>query len=194
MRTMASRGCGKSQSGGGSCAAARPRAAAGTPARAGRRARRADAATQRAARRAAATLTSQQVTQYRAGTSGGEPDAASLLATSLNNLSTRLGALGRREEALAAIQEAVTIRRELAARWPDAYQQELEKSLRVRAWLEHGDASPQSLRRDNSALGPYIQDRSIAVSSRLIWVTSVPPPIQARSKSGCFGNSVHTRS
>jgi Tetratricopeptide repeat len=69
----------------------------------------------------AATLTSQQVTQYRAGTSGGEPDAASLLATSLNNLSTRLGALGRREEALAAIQEAVTIRRELAARWPDAY-------------------------------------------------------------------------
>ena len=66
---------------------------------------------------------------------------------SLNNLSLRLADLGRREEALAAIQEAVTIRRELAARWPDAYQHELEQSLRVAAWLEHGedpsDASPQ---------------------------------------------------
>ena len=55
----------------------------------------------------AATLTSQQVTQYRADTTGGEPDAASRLARSLNNLSVRLGDLGRREEALAAIEEAV---------------------------------------------------------------------------------------
>ena len=69
------------------------------------------------------------------------------LAMSLNNLSVRLADLGRREEALAAIQEAVTIHRELAARWPDAYRHELEQSLRVAAWLEHGDdlsdASPQ---------------------------------------------------
>ena len=66
---------------------------------------------------------------------------------SLNNLSVRLADLGRREDALAAIQEAVTIRRELAARWPDAYPQELEQSLRVVAWLEYdedlSDASPR---------------------------------------------------
>jgi Tetratricopeptide repeat len=66
---------------------------------------------------------------------------------SLNNLSLLLGGLGRREDALAAIEEAVTIRRELAARWPDTYQQELEQSLQVVAWLEQGtdvnNASPQ---------------------------------------------------
>jgi hypothetical protein len=133
----------------------------------------------------AATLASQQVTQDRADTTGGEPDAANRLAGSLNNLSVRLAALGRREEALAASQEAVTIRRELAAarpdafrpdlaaalnnlsvrlaalgrredalaasheavtirrelaaRWPGAYHHKLEQSLRVAAWLEHGD-------------------------------------------------------
>ena len=66
---------------------------------------------------------------------------------SLNNLSLRLAGLGRREDALAAIREAVTIHRELAARWPDAYHQELEQSLQVVASLEHGedhsDASPR---------------------------------------------------
>ena len=66
---------------------------------------------------------------------------------SLNNLSLRLGDLGRPEEALAAIQEAVAIRRELAARWPDAYRHKLEESLQVAAWLEHGedlsDVSPR---------------------------------------------------
>ncbi len=37
------------------------------------------------------------------------------LARSLNNLSLRLGDLGRQEDALGVIQEAITIRRELAA-------------------------------------------------------------------------------
>jgi hypothetical protein len=64
----------------------------------------------------AATLTSQRVIHYRAGVLGGEPDAVSHLAGSLNNLAIRLGDLGRREEALAASQEAATLRRELAAR------------------------------------------------------------------------------
>ena len=59
------------------------------------------------------------------------------LAMSLHNLSIHLAGLGRRGHALAAIEEAVTIRRELAARWPDA-QRDLEESLRVVAWLEHG--------------------------------------------------------
>jgi len=140
----------------------------------------------------AATLTRQQVTQHRADAIDGQPDTADRLAgslndlsaalaglgrredalaaiqeavtvgrelararpdafgpglaDSLNNLSVYLGELGRREDALAAIGEAVTIRRELAARWPDVYRHELEQSLRVAAWLEHGedlsDASP----------------------------------------------------
>jgi Tetratricopeptide repeat len=70
-----------------------------------------------------------------------------LLAMSLNNLSVRLGELGRREEALAVSQEAVTVRRELVRRRPDAYKPKLEQSLQVAAWLEHGedlsDASPR---------------------------------------------------
>ena len=77
----------------------------------------------------AATLTSQQVTQYRAGAIDGQPDAANRLARSLNNLSVRLADLGRREDALAAIEEAVTIRRELAAARPDAFRPDLAASL-----------------------------------------------------------------
>jgi tetratricopeptide (TPR) repeat protein len=77
----------------------------------------------------AATLTSQQVTQYRADAVDGEPDAASRLAGSLNNLSLRLGDLGRREEALAAIQEAAGVYRELAAARPDAFRPDLAGSL-----------------------------------------------------------------
>ncbi len=76
------------------------------------------------------------------------PDAfRPYLASSLNNLGIHLAELERREEALAAIQEAVTIRRELATRWPDAYQHELARALQVAAWLEEGEnlseASPQ---------------------------------------------------
>jgi tetratricopeptide (TPR) repeat protein len=77
----------------------------------------------------AATLTSQQVTQYRAGTIRGDPDAANRLASSLNNLSGRLAYLGRPEDALAAIEEATGIRRELAAARPDAFRPDLASSL-----------------------------------------------------------------
>jgi len=57
-----------------------------------------------------------------------------------------------------AIQEALTIRRELTARWPDTYGHELEQSFQVAAWLEHGedfsDASRGNLRCDNGPLSP----------------------------------------
>lgn len=43
------------------------------------------------------------------------------------HLSVYLVELGRRADALARVQEAITIRRELAAGWPDAYHQELEQ-------------------------------------------------------------------
>ncbi len=77
----------------------------------------------------AATLTSQQVTHYRAATVDGEPDGARRLAWSLNDLVNRLSGLGRREDALAAGEEAVTIYRELAAARPDAFRPELATSL-----------------------------------------------------------------
>jgi tetratricopeptide (TPR) repeat protein len=47
----------------------------------------------------------------------------------LVNLAVRLGSLGRREDALAAIQEAVTIRRDLAAARPDAFRPDLAMAL-----------------------------------------------------------------
>ena len=48
---------------------------------------------------------------------------------SLNNLSIRLADLGRREEALDAIQQAVEIYRELAGARPDAFRPDLARSL-----------------------------------------------------------------
>jgi tetratricopeptide (TPR) repeat protein len=48
---------------------------------------------------------------------------------SLNNLANRLSELGRREEALAAAQEAVQIRRALAAARPEAFTPDLARSL-----------------------------------------------------------------
>jgi tetratricopeptide (TPR) repeat protein len=56
------------------------------------------------------------------------------LATSLNNQSLWLAALGR-EEALAAIEQAVTIRRQLAQARPDAFLPDLATSLRVLAYV-----------------------------------------------------------
>ena len=48
---------------------------------------------------------------------------------SLNNLGTMLSELGRRKEALAAAEEAVRIRRGLAAQRPDAFIPDLAMSL-----------------------------------------------------------------
>jgi len=51
------------------------------------------------------------------------------LAMALNNQSAHLSALGRREPALTAIEEAVTIRRRLADAHPDAFLPDLATSL-----------------------------------------------------------------
>ncbi|QUC56037.1 tetratricopeptide repeat protein [Streptomyces sp. A2-16] len=51
------------------------------------------------------------------------------LAMSLNNLAVRLGALGRREDGLAAIEEAVAAYRALAEGRPDAFLPDLAMSL-----------------------------------------------------------------
>ncbi len=60
---------------------------------------------------------------------GSDEDNKVARARYANNLSIRLADLGRREEALAAIEEAVEIRRALAAARPDAYRPDLAMSL-----------------------------------------------------------------
>ena len=63
--------------------------------------------------------------QLAAGTAPGSSERAGLLI----GLSNRLGALGRREEALAAIEEAVTAYRALAQARPDVFLPDLAMSL-----------------------------------------------------------------
>ncbi|MFI1177881.1 tetratricopeptide repeat protein, partial [Streptomyces melanogenes] len=57
------------------------------------------------------------------------PEQLPVLARSLNNLSVRLGDVGRREEALAAVNEAVDIWRDLARSRPDAFLPDLATCL-----------------------------------------------------------------
>ncbi|WP_424532865.1 hypothetical protein ACOZ38_21040 [Sphaerisporangium viridialbum] len=80
----------------------------------------------------AADLSTRLVDHQRRQT---DPSSLPDLATSLNNQSVQLGDLGRGEEALEAITEAVTIRRTLAQIRPAVHQQELEHSLAVMEWL-----------------------------------------------------------
>ena len=77
----------------------------------------------------AATLTGQQVTRYRAGTSDGEPDAANRpgqLAEQPVARSGRPGAAGAR---WPPSHEAAKVHRELAAARPDAFRPDLARSL-----------------------------------------------------------------
>ena len=101
----------------------------------------------------AVTLTSQQVTQHRADASGGQPDAASRLAGSLNDLSVRLD---RPEDALAAIEEAVGIYRELARAHPDAFRPGLAGSLNnLSDALAYPDRPEDGLAAIEEAVGIY---------------------------------------
>ncbi len=61
-----------------------------------------------------------------------EPDFLPLLATARNNLTTRLSALGRREPALAAAEEAAALCRELAAQQPEVFRSNLAVALAVK--------------------------------------------------------------
>ena len=77
---------------------------------------------------------------YRTGLNLTTKDEAAERARLLGNLGVALGALGRREEALTATQEAVDIRRRLAEQNPQAFLPDLATSL-------------NNLGRDLSALG-----------------------------------------
>ncbi|MFF0186662.1 tetratricopeptide repeat-containing serine protease family protein, partial [Streptomyces sp. NPDC005244] len=80
----------------------------------------------------------QRLTDHYLALTATDPDAfLPDFATSLSNLSVRLGELGRHEDALAAIEEALTVRRKLAAARPDAFLPDLATSLHnlsVRLW------------------------------------------------------------
>ena len=76
----------------------------------------------------AARLLARLVTEYRQATDDSEIFSLNL-AGSLNEFSNRLGHLGRHEEGLAAITEAVTIRRQLAQEHPETYLPDLAASL-----------------------------------------------------------------
>lgn len=79
-------------------------------------------------RAAALTQTAVDALRSFAEQRGDEQDKA-LLAAALNNLSNRLSDLGRREAALAAVEEAVALYRALAAARPDAFRPALATSL-----------------------------------------------------------------
>jgi tetratricopeptide (TPR) repeat protein len=84
-----------------------------------------------ALRELAVELTQSVADRLRSVVIGGDAadGARSALSASLSNLGVRLGALGRREEALAASQEAVDIYRRLAQTRPDAFLPDLASSL-----------------------------------------------------------------
>ncbi|MEU0213294.1 tetratricopeptide repeat protein, partial [Streptomyces canus] len=77
----------------------------------------------------AAHLAQRLADQHRALTAADLDAYRPDLALSLNNLANRLGELGRREDALTAIEEAVTIYRKLAVARPDTYRPDLAASL-----------------------------------------------------------------
>ncbi len=91
-------------------------------------------------------ITSQAVAHYRELATAAQPDAFRPdLALVLNDQSNRLAALGRHEDARMAIDEAVTIFRDLATAQPDAYRPNLaaalnDQSNRLSALGRHEDA------------------------------------------------------
>jgi hypothetical protein len=77
----------------------------------------------------AAALGQTTVTRHRATAGEHSTETDSTLARYLNNLSNRLSDVGRREDGLAAVTEAVEIRRRLAEQRPDAFLPDLATSL-----------------------------------------------------------------
>ena len=77
----------------------------------------------------AATLTSQQLTQYRAEAPGEDLTPAAASPWRCTTCRSGCATWGGGEEDLAAIQEAVGIYRELAAGRPDAFRPDLASSL-----------------------------------------------------------------
>jgi hypothetical protein len=107
----------------------------------------------------ALTLTARLSAYYRR-LAGANPAAYEpALALSLNNLSVLLGEAGRRDEGLAAIEEALSVYRRLAAANPAAYEPDLARSLTTsRSGSPRPDAatraSPRS-RKPSASVGTW---------------------------------------
>ncbi|WP_218009069.1 hypothetical protein, partial [Herbidospora cretacea] len=88
------------------------------------------------------------------------------LAGSLSNQSNRLSGLGRREEALTAIEEATNIYRTLADAYPAVFLSDLARCRILNAWisLEDGDTG--------SATSAALEGLGIAVDRQLQDLTS----------------------
>jgi tetratricopeptide (TPR) repeat protein len=76
-----------------------------------------------------AAVAQERISSALAEKAAGESGLRPFLAGARNNLAIRLSDLGRREEALAAAEEATTLYRELAAQRRDAFQPDLAGSL-----------------------------------------------------------------
>ncbi|MER6425527.1 tetratricopeptide repeat protein, partial [Streptomyces sp. NPDC001137] len=94
-----------------------------------------------------------------------------------NNLSNRLGETGRREDALAAITEAVDLYRELARQQPDVYRPDLASSLNNLA-VRLGDSGRRSealaelseaveIRRQLTEVRPELHEEDLEQSLRV---------------------------
>ncbi len=107
----------------------------------------------------AVTLSMQAVDYHRSVLPADPQTHRPALAAALNNLSVRLGELGRREEALDAIEEAVTINRELARASPDMFRPALASLLgNLSLWLA-------DLERREEALVPA--QEAVTINRRL---------------------------
>nr|MDQ3989177.1 tetratricopeptide repeat protein [Actinomycetota bacterium] len=107
------------------------------------------------------------------------------LATSVNNLAIRLAEAGRRPEALTTAEEAVTLRRELAAANRDAYLPDLAMSVNNLAVdLAEAGRRPEALTTAEEATDLYRElaerepntfaDRLAATQRTVSYLTAEP--------------------
>ena len=96
------------------------------------------------------------------------------LAGSLNNLANMLSDLGRREEALAAAEEAVRLYRTLAQARPDAFMPDLAMSLNNLANMLSDLGRPEealaAAEETIAKLRSYFTDRPRAFADRMVIV------------------------
>jgi tetratricopeptide (TPR) repeat protein len=104
----------------------------------------------------AARLTQKIVAFLRDAVAAGELHRLPALATALSNLGVRLREVGQHQEALGPAKEAVAIRRELAAKAPDAYRLDLASDLHNLAnHLSEAGQRQEALGPANEAVSLY---------------------------------------
>ena len=131
-----------------------------------------------------------------------EPD----LAMALNNLSNRLAEAGRRDDALAAIEEAVEIRRRLAAANPAAYEPDLAMALNnlSTGWPRPGrrerrPGRQRGSRRRSTGGWPrqnpaaYEPDLAMALNNLSIRLAEAGPPRRRPGRQSRKPSTIHRR-